>query len=48
MKQKDIICIFLLILLIYLAFTPIQEGLAVNSIDGQVQSIYDRIPLFYR
>ena len=48
MKQKDIICIFLLFLLIHLVFTPVQEGLSVNSIDGQVQSINERIPLFYR
>ena len=47
MKQKDIICIFLLFFLIHLVFLPIKEGLTVNSIDGQVQSVHDRIPLFY-
>ena len=47
-KQKDIICIFLIFLLIYLVFTPVKEGLSINSIDGFAPNILERIPLFYR
>jgi len=50
MKQKDILCLFLILALIYFVFSPIHEGID-DGVPGSVEGEYvspNTVPLFHR